>query len=254
MDQMETIQTNSTALTFDDILMKSGRKGKNKPKSSQKLPKLGKKGTNDLNLAKKESKMLKEIEKELEEPERQNMIHIIQKYQSSERFGTFVRNELKITYTSESLGKKTTAQLQAILDKIRLHLDNKNLNKIYDGALYSTLGIVESISKPMGVNVDGFHTMLMQNEEFANCWERFKCESVMPTIPSHVQLFFILGQTYMLAYAINKSKDYKEPPEITELIAEVDAKIEKDEEAKKAEEKKKDDVIIKPNIEIGMSL
>ena len=231
---------------------------KNASKKNQKAPKARQKRTNDIKLAREEAKMIKALETELEEPERQKLIHIIQKYQSSERFGKYVRSELKISYTAESLSKKTTSQLQAILDKIRLHLDNQNLNKIYDGALFSSTAAVEAFSKPLGINVDGFNTMLMNNEEFLNCWERFKCESVMPTIPSHVQMCFILGQTYFLAYAINKQKEYKEPPEVTELINEIDkefeSKTDKTSSDESQSEQKQEEVIEKPILDNGMNI
>ena len=253
----ETIQTNTTTLSFDDILSKSGRMVKNSSKKNQKAPKARQKRTNDAKIAKQEAKMIQALETELQEPERQNLIFIIQKYQSSERFGKYVRTELKVSYTSESLNKKTTSQLQAILDKIRLHLDNQNLNKIYDSALYSSTAAIEAFSKPLGVNVDGFSTMLMSNEEFKNCWERFKCESVMPTIPSHVQMCFILGQTYFLAYAINKQKEYKEPPEITELLKDIGPESDTDNKINNEaieNKEKTEEVVEKPKLENGMSI
>ena len=248
------VETNTTTLNFDDILSKSGRMAQNSSKKSQKAPRAKQKRTNDVKIAKQEAKMIQALETELQEPERQNLIFIIQKYQSSERFGKYVRTELKVSYTSESLNKKSTSQLQAILDKIRLHLDNQNLNKIYDSALYSSTAAIEAFSKPLGVNVDGFSTMLMSNEEFKNCWERLKCETIMPTVPSHVQLCFILGQTYFLAYAINKQKEYKAPPEITALIDEVFKDDNKKTHEKTANTTKQDDVPEKPILENGMSI
>lgn len=242
-----TITTNSTTLKFDDILEQSDKMVKTaakKPKSKSKI------ASNNIKLAKDEQKLMKTIENELQEPERQNLIHIIQKYQSSERFGTFIRSELKITYTAEALSKKTIPQLQSILDKIRLHLDNQNLNKIYDSVLFSSTAFIETMSKPIGVNVDGFSTLLLENEEFLNCWERIKCETVMPTVPSHIQMIFILGQTYFLAYAINKQKDYKAPPEVQEVIDEVL----NENETKTNESKEKEDIIEKPKLENGMTL
>ena len=220
-----------------------------KPKTNSKI------ASNNIKLAKQEQKLMKTIENELQEPDKQKLIHIIQKYQASERFGPIVRTQLKISYTSEALNKKSIPQLQTILDKIRLHLDNQNLNKIYDGALFSSTALIETMSKPIGVNVDGFSTMLMENDEFLSCWERFKCESVMPTIPSHIQMMFILGQTYFLAYAINKQKDYKAPQEVQDVIDEVLNEDKPNTDETKPKEKPKDDTVIqKPPLENGMNI
>ena len=209
--------TNNTTLKFDDIFKQSktyASKTNKKPPKTPKTPKM------------KNPKVQKITHDTLETVEqKQNMIHIIQKYQSSEIFGKFVRNELKISYTEEALQKKTVEQLHTILTKIRVSLDNKNLNKMYDSVLFSSTMMLETVSRPM-VNVDGFNQLLKENEQFISCWERFKCESVMPTIPAHLQMIFILGQTYFTAYAMNKMKEPSK--ETVELVAEIEKEIEQE--------------------------
>lgn len=241
------LKTNQSDINFDDIVSKSNDMvAKNEPQVNKK----------DIHLSKKEQKLAQMIQNEEEEPERQNLIYIIQKYQSSERFGNYVRSELKITYTNETLSKKSVSQLQTILNKIRLHLDNKNLSKVYDSVLFSTTTMIEMMSKPVA-NVDGFNNLLMENDEFLNCWERYKCESIMPTIPSHLQMLFILGQTYLLAYSMNKMK---EPSEDTlKIIADIEKEIEEDTQKRnddKKDEKKddNDEVLDKPNFQTGMDI
>ena len=242
------ININETSVKFDDLIAKSEQYNVKKEPKSKKVT------FKQLQLSKKEQKIAELVEKQNTEPEREKLIYIIQKYQSSQIFGEYVQQELKINYSSESLHKKTVEQLESILAKIRLHLDNRNLDKIYDGVLFSSTMLIETFSRPM-VNVDGFNKMLQENEQFLNCWERFKCESVMPTIPSHVQLMFILGQTYFMAYAMNQSKEEKEvAPEVQNIIDEVDSEIEENKKVKKEEKQENKEEIVEPKIENGMGI
>ena len=234
--------TNNTTINFDDIFNESNSYTSKSNKKPQKQPKI-----------KHKPKMPKipQIEPMEVIEQKQNMIHIIQKYQSSEIFGKFVRSELKIAYTEEALQKKTVEQLHTILTKIRVNLDNKNLSKMYDSVLFSSTMMIETISRPI-VNVDGFNQLLQENEQFKNCWERFKCESVMPTIPSHLQMLFILGQTYFTAYAINKMKEPSD--EVKQIIADVEKEIDEEEMQRKNEQEKQKDEAPKPPQELSAGM
>jgi hypothetical protein len=234
-DQEESpnLKINETTLNFDDIIVDSNDRVKTSKKKQSKTMNQSKMNKINLKLANQEQKLMSKMEVELTEPERQNLIHIIQKYQSNARFGSYVRNELKITFTDEALSKKSLSQLEGILNKIRLHLDNQNLNKMYDGILFGSTLMIETISKPVA-NVDGFQKMLMENEEFLNCWERYKCESIMPTVPSHIQMVFILAQTYLIAYASNKMKEPSD--EVKQIIKDVEKEIEQDKQAQQDNE------------------
>ena len=224
LDDAEMLQINDSKLNFDDLVQKStamiDSKNDKNEKNTNKLTKLNA----------KDLKINQMLENEQNEPERQRIIHIIQKYQASERFGSYIRTELKITYSNDTLNKKSITQLEGILEKIRLHLDNRNLNQVYDSVLFSTTQMIELMSKPVA-NVDGFTKMLRENEEFANCWEKFKCESVMPTIPSHLQMLFILGQTYLMAYSINKSNDIS--PETAQILTEIENEVDEEQSQNK---------------------
>lgn len=247
-DAIPIVSTNDTAIKFDDILTESEQldtKINKVPKVKFQQPKF-KKNQNATNW--QSNGDISAVE------EKQNMIHIIQKYQSSEIFGQYVRNELKVSYNEDTLNKKSNNQLNAILTKIRVKLDNKNLNKMYDSVLFGSTAMIETISKPIA-NVDGFNKMLMENQEFLNCWERFKCESVMPTIPSHIQMVFILGQTYFLAYAMNKMKEPSQ--ETLEIIDDIKQEIKDDEQKLQkqvSDTKKENDTIEKPPIKNGMNI
>ena len=255
---LDPITINDSNVNFDEIISKSDRMVSENATSKKKQV-----SKNDINISKKDQKIMNMIQQESEMNEKQNLIYIIQKYQSSSRFGNYVRTELKINYTEEQLNKKTLSQLEIILHKIRLHLDNQNLSKMYDGMLYSSTLLIEKMSKPVA-NVDGFSKLLFENEEFLNSFERVKCESVMPTIPSHLQLLLILGQTYFMAYAINKVEEPKEQhAEVQAVIDEVDKQItneliitdENNKEKNNDEKENKDKTIIQaPKIENGMGI
>ena len=244
------ISTNNSKLNFDDIFEES-KTYTTKNVKPPKLPKPPKAPT---------KKQIQQYDDLQHVEEKQNMILIIQKYQSSEMFGTYIKKDLKVSYTEEQLNHKSVKQLHQILTKIRINLDNKNLSKMYDNVLFGATMMIETISKPI-VNVDGFNQLLKENEQFASCWERVKCESVMPTIPSHLQMMLILGQTYFMAYAMNKVNNPS--PEVQQIIADVEREV--DEENKQRQQEKKlenentknentNNIIIKPIIEEGMDI
>ena len=147
-------------------------------------------------------------------------------------------------------------QLDAILNKIRVHLDNKNAGQLFDNLLVGSTNIMEQAAKPF-CNIDGFSDMLLHNDAFKNCWERVKCESVMPTVPPHLQMVFIVGQTFYMAYLVNK---YKEPSaETKKLIDDVVNEIEQEkphtqDNVDSSEPKTKDEIIEKPMLHSGMNI
>ena len=76
------MKINQSKINFDDILSQTDEitagKKSNKSQKSRKLPK------NNPNVLKQQQKQLEMIENEMQEPERQRIIYVIQKYQSSE--------------------------------------------------------------------------------------------------------------------------------------------------------------------------
>ena len=215
-----TIDTNTTKLNLQDILSKSSNYAK---KHNQKNTQ---KNNSMKNVIKNESKMKSIGSIKKNETEKQEMIHIIQRYQSSTIFGEYITKELKIDYDDTSLNKKNIHELDVILTKIRLKLDNMNLDSMYDNVLFGSTKLVETLSKPV-VNVDGFSKMLEENQQFVSCWERLKCETVMPTIPPYLQMLLIVSQTYFLAYATNKMNEPSK--EIVDIITDVEREIAEEE-------------------------
>ena len=245
MGKKETIATNNSKINFDDIFAKS-------QKMTTKITKTPKIRKKDLHIPKKPQymTMAKNAENTIQISDvKQNAIYTIQKYQTSAIFGDYVKNELKINYTEEMLNKKSVAQLESILSKIRVNLDNKGINKMYDSVLFGSTSMIENISRPI-VNVDGFNKMLMENEQFLRCWERFKCGSVMPTIPSHIQMMCILAQTYFLAYAMNKPISQNSQEATEEVLKE----IEEEQLFKNKKENTNQDLPVKPKIQFEMNI
>ena len=256
-EPVNSIKINQSKINFDDILSQSDdivQKSQKRPKNSQKSRK---QSTNASKILKQQQKQLEMIESELEEPERQKTIYVIQKYQSNQIFGDFVRNDLKISYSADALNKKSLAQLDAILNKIRVHLDNKNADKLFDNLLVGSTTMMETMSKPF-CNVDGFSNMLLHNDSFKLCWERVKCESVMPTIPPHLQMMLVVGQTFYMAYLVNKYKEPSEDPDVQNLIDEAIKEADSENQAQKTEnepqKQNEEEIIQKPILESGMNI
>ena len=237
-----TLKINDSKVNFDSLLDRSNQMTQQSKKSKMQR-------NLDYKISKQEQQINKVVQDVTEIEEKQNLIYVIQKYQSSERFGSYIQNELNIRYTGEQLNKKKLYELNAILQKIRLHLDNKNLSNLYDGVLLSSTVMIEKFSQPFA-NVDGFSKMIMTNDEFLNCFERVKCESLMPTIPNHIQLMLILGQTYFMVYTMNKMKKNSDskPDKVI-----VDNQIETNTDVKN-NDTNEEKPIEKPIIENGMGL
>ena len=137
--------------------------------------------------------------------EKQRMIFTIQKYQDSPRFSDIVRNELKITQNYSQLSEMPMIDLENILSRIRIHLDNKNLNKFYDN-IATTTAITYETAISQFYNIDGFSDMLLDNDEFWNIFERYKCEYQLPAVNPTMQLLFIIAQTTFMAHHLGASR------------------------------------------------
>ena len=130
---------------------------------------------------------------------KQKLIHTIQKYQDSSRFGKIVKYELGFKQNFVELSEKTESELENILHRIRSHLDNKNLDKFYEN-MATTLAIsYEQILSPF-YPIDGFSDMLLENEDFWNSYERFRIESEFPSVNPTTQMLFMIAQLTIIAH------------------------------------------------------
>lgn len=138
-------------------------------------------------------------------PEKLVKVEKIIKYQTSKIFGEIIHKELKFNYTREQLKNKTILELDELLDKIRLHLNNRQTEKIFDSmVVMGSLAIEKSID-PF-YECSGFSDNLCQSKDFWTAMETYKIENgtYLPDIPPYIQLMYIMSSTLMLTHQLNK--------------------------------------------------
>ena len=178
----------------------------------------------------------KQIIKEIENPppqvedfdEKQRLIFKIQRYQDSRRFGHIVREQLKFNQSFDELNEMPIENLQNLVSRIRIHLDNKNLDRFYDSMVKSGAVAYEQIVTPF-YDIEGFADMLTENEDFW-CFERFKIEHNFPSVDPTTQMIYMIAQTTLLAHHL--LREYENEPEPIQNVPspeEVIAQIEKGE-------------------------
>lgn len=137
--------------------------------------------------------------------EKQSLIMIIRRYQENPRFKDFVSKNIGIKETYNSLNKKSIPQLQDLLERIRVQLDNRNVDKIYDSLAKSSSQVYETVLSDF-YDIDGFTDNLFSQENFLDCLEKIKIETNLPHIPPYVQMGYIVLQTTILTHEVNKMK------------------------------------------------
>ena len=169
---------------------------------------------------------MKIVDEDIVDPEKvekkQRLIYTIQRYQDSERFGDIVRKELKITQNYDQLSELSMNECENTLSRIRIHLDNKNLSKFYDN-MATTIAVTYEALVDRVYSCQGFSDMLLDNDEFWNIFERFKCEYQFPSVNPSMQLLFIIGQTTLMAHhlaPVPSDEPYEmQPPTISDELA-----------------------------------
>ena len=144
--------------------------------------------------------------------QKEKLILKISKYQNSERFGGFIKKDLKITQSREQLIKLSIEKLNAILHRIRLNLNNRNLDKIFETLAVTGAKGYEKLVSEIGFNINGFSDLLVANPGFWDAFERWKIERELPDIPPGIQLAYIISATTLAAYNINTMK--QGPPQL----------------------------------------
>ena len=163
--------------------------------------------------------------------DREKLIWKIKKYFSSKRFSQYLQKEIGIHYTQAQLRKKTTPQLHNILNRVRVALDNMNVDNMIDGTLKTGCVFLEKTLDEI-YNIDGFTDMLWENQQFLNALERTKIETDIPTIPPHIQLSVICLQTAIICHKLNELKLPPKPIEPPTEPPEPQNEDEKDKEKK----------------------
>ena len=174
--------------------------------------------------------------------DKETLIMKILKYQSSRRFGAYITKELKITQSRQQLSKLSVERLNNILHRIRLNLNNRNLDAIFENMAVTCAKGYETTVTHFGFDIDGFTDLLTANPGFWDAFERWKIEREMPDIPPSIQLGYIVATTTLAAHSLNAGKSLK-PTKQTESRS-------------NAIEKKQEDVVIVDNdtFEVGKSL
>ena len=137
---------------------------------------------------------------------KESLILKINKYQTSKRFGTFITKELKINQSRDQLIKLSIDRLQNILHRIRINLNNRNMDKIFENMAITCAQGYENTITTIGYDISGFSDLLTSNPGFWDAFERWKIEKTdMPEIPPSFQLLYIITATTITAHSLNTS-------------------------------------------------
>ena len=145
--------------------------------------------------------------------EKENLIMKVINYQSSPRFGAFIKKDLKFNYNRDQLAKKSLEQLEHLLYRIRNFLNVRQMNGMYEQMVRTTaVGYEDLVSTFYPCH--GFSDMLLNNPSFWDAFERWKLERELPDIPPSFQIAYIVASTTVLAHMKNeydqsKKSDYK---------------------------------------------
>ena len=122
-------------------------------------------------------------------------------------------------------------ELDKILHRIRIQLDNENLDAFYTGFAKTGSILVEK-SMSQFYNIDGFTDHLFQNEAFLDGLERYKIENPFPYVPASVQISYAIVSTAFITHQLNatgfrtrrKQKDMN-GPNVKEEIEKIEYNI-----------------------------
>lgn len=158
---------------------------------------------------------------DVDSKEKQTLIMTIRKYQDNQRFKKFVTKDLGVNDTYGTLNKKSISTLKDILERIRVNLDNRNVDKMLDAMAKNGSVVYEKVLSSW-YDIDGFTDNLFSQESFLDCLEKVKIETNLPRIPPSVQMGYIVLQTTLLTHELNKSKKPKTemegPPDFEDLV------------------------------------
>jgi hypothetical protein len=140
--------------------------------------------------------------------DKETLMMRIQKYQSSRRFGKLITKDLKINYTREQLVKMSVDRLNTILHRIKLNLNNRNMDAMVKHmATTCALGYETTVSQ--FYDITGFSDLLLANPGFHDALEIWAIEREMPDIPPGLQLTYIIASTTLAAHTLNATNDTK---------------------------------------------
>ena len=174
-------------------------------------------------LQKKSERSLKKKTEEMESEEREKTIWKIRRYLTSRKFGDYLTKELGIKYSQAQLRKLKGSSLKNTLHRIRVAVDMRNIDAIYDKMVFHTCFVTEQVMSPF-YNIDGFAQNLQQNDEFSCALEKMKIEAELPNIPPPMQLLAIASQTAIVTHRLNQVKSNTIPE--SEIVRSIDKEAE----------------------------
>ena len=213
MQQSQSIAINTSPLKIKDILPKQTNEQTeqtNEQTNEQTEQIEDAKETRELIIKDVPKSVLENIENT---EEKRRMINLIQKYQDSSRFGKIVKYELGFKQNFIELSEKSETELDNILQRIRIHLDNKNLDKFYENMATTVAITYEQVLSPF-YPIDGFSDLLLDNDDFWNSYERFRIESEFPSVNPTTQMLFMIAQLTVIAHHTRGSYEESEPYEM----------------------------------------
>ena len=214
LPSLEQVNINQNGTKFGSLLENTAKTQQANELKEQEQKKINQKNFNTL--AKELNNTFKLSEKESSSQSKQKYVYQILKYQDSPRFGNYIKKDLKINFTETSLQKKKPKALEEILNRIRVNLDNRNLDNFYNAMLVNATLSFERLMDHF-YTIEGFSESLMKNPHFLDSVERYKIENIgkMPSIPPSLQIIFIMSQTAMICHQIStKSKNSEAPKQM----------------------------------------
>ena len=182
----------------------------------------------------------KDFDGNQESHRRQLQIAKILKYQESKFFNPLLKKSMKLSHTHETLSKKNNEQLEAVLNRMRVCLDQQTVHSFYNNLAEQGTVMTEKLLQNV-YNIDGFAEDIKNNEHFWITFERFKIESDLPTIPIGFQLAQVLFTTAVVQHERNKKNNHRYREEVATLLTSVEKEMfEDDDDDDDGEEKKHD--------------
>ena len=206
-----TIDSNKTLQTFNLKNQKlSGAKPEKLPpkKVNKNLKQLLKTSSSKTSTSKKTEPSLKE------KLEKEELSRVIIKYETNERFGAIIKKELGFKHTETQLSKKSKDELEVMLQRIRTHLNTRNLDQMFNHMVKQTAKGYEELVTGFGYDIRGFEQLLMNNPAFWDAFERWKIEHKMPDVPPSLQLMYIVASTTYVAHAKNLNVTIPSKPKL----------------------------------------
>ena len=187
---------------------------------------------------------------------KKKLIFLIQKYQDSMRFGKMVKYELGFKETFAELSEKSELDLENMVHRIRTHLDNKHLDKFYEN-MATTVAITYEQALSYMYPIPNFSDMLLENDDFWNCYERFRIESEFPSVNPLTQMAFMIAQTTIIAHhtgqiepSDEESINMENPPPLETIIEEIETPSKEENEPIQEQ----NETMEEPTITLGQSL